>query len=161
MTSDDQDFRALEAKLRAREARIRQLEKKYARTKLYLTIAAAPYALLLSPLLLPAWAIHRGLRKRRGQPRLKKLGAVAGTLRSVAAPARDPATERAIDAREDSFALCRIIGNDLTPRHRKGQSHDNVRFILENEPPLDGCRKLWLVNRIADPEEEARILALL
>ncbi|TGT90617.1 hypothetical protein EN807_32900, partial [Mesorhizobium sp. M5C.F.Ca.ET.164.01.1.1] len=35
---------------------------------------------------------------------------------------------------KDSFMLVRIIGNDLEPRHRKGQSYDNVRFIRDNEP---------------------------
>src|SRR5690606_31092674 len=61
----------------------------------------------------------------------------------------------------DSFALYRIIGNDLEPRHRSGQSRDNLRFILENELPLEACEKRWVVNRIADAREEARILALL
>ena len=57
--------------------------------------------------------------------------------------------------------LVRIIGNDLEPRHRKGQSHDNALFILDNEPAFPDCEKFWIVNRIADPEEESRILALL
>ncbi|MFV0244968.1 MAG: alginate lyase family protein [Qingshengfaniella sp.] len=61
----------------------------------------------------------------------------------------------------DTFVLYRIIGNDLEPRHRKGQSFDNLRFILENEPPFDGCEKCWIVNRIADSEEEARVLSLI
>ena len=64
-------------------------------------------------------------------------------------------------AAPDSFVLYRIIGNDLEPRHRAGQSRDNLAFILENEPPLAGCEKRWIVNRIADAQEEARILALL
>ncbi|WFP65107.1 hypothetical protein [Mesorhizobium sp. WSM4904] len=57
--------------------------------------------------------------------------------------------------------LVRIIGNDLEPRHRKGQSHDNVRFVLDNEPELPDCEKFWIVNRIVDPDEEARIVDLL
>ena len=61
----------------------------------------------------------------------------------------------------DSFILYRIIGNDLPPRHRIGQTRENVRFILENEPDLEGCEKRWVVNRISDPEEEARVLTLL
>jgi len=168
MTQQDQTIRALEAQVQARDARLERLERKYARTKRYLMIAAAPYALLLSPVLLPLLAIRHVRRKRRGRgsrPRRgappQMLGTLAGQLRTLPEPARDAEAERAVDAREDNFALCRVIGNDLTPRHRKGQSYDNVRFILENEPPLEGCRKLWLVNRIADPEEEARIMALL
>ncbi|WP_110666724.1 alginate lyase family protein [Salinicola halophilus] len=61
----------------------------------------------------------------------------------------------------DDFVLYRIIGNDLYPRHRKGQSRDNLRFILENENELEGCKKRWVVNRIADPAEEKAILELL
>lgn len=57
--------------------------------------------------------------------------------------------------------LVRIIGNDLEPRHRKGQSFDNARFILDNEPAFPDCDKIWIVNRIADPDEEARIVRLL
>ncbi len=59
------------------------------------------------------------------------------------------------------FLLVRIIGNDLEPRHRQGQSRDNLAFILANEPPLPGCAKRFLLNRIVDPEEEARLVALL
>ncbi|HMN87226.1 MAG TPA: alginate lyase family protein, partial [Bauldia sp.] len=64
-------------------------------------------------------------------------------------------------AEPDTFVLYRIVGNDLAPRHAAGQSLANVRFILENEPALDGCEKRWLVNRIVDPGAEAAILALL
>ena len=63
--------------------------------------------------------------------------------------------------RADDFALCRIIGNDLPPRHAPGQSRANLRFVLENEPPLADCTRLWLLNRIIDPAEKAAILALL
>lgn len=59
------------------------------------------------------------------------------------------------------FLLIRIIGNDLEPRHRAGQSRGNLAFILENEPPLPDCEKRFVLNRIVDREEEARLLALL
>ena len=62
---------------------------------------------------------------------------------------------------EPTFVLYRIIGNDLVPRHRKGQSRANLRFILEHEPELAGCEKRFVLNRIVDPDEEARIRALL
>ncbi len=61
----------------------------------------------------------------------------------------------------DRFVLYRIIGNDLHPRHQKGQSRENVRFILENEPILENCEKRWVVNRIIDTQEEAAIISLL
>ncbi|MEE4187234.1 MAG: alginate lyase family protein, partial [Roseobacter sp.] len=66
-----------------------------------------------------------------------------------------------MDEREDTFALCRIIGNDLEPRHAAGQSLKNVRFILDHEPDFEGVKKLWVVNRIFNKDTEAAILALL
>lgn len=63
--------------------------------------------------------------------------------------------------KEDTFALVRIIGNDLYPRHKIGQTRENLRFILENEPQYPGCTKLWIVNRIVNPEEHQHILDLL
>lgn len=69
--------------------------------------------------------------------------------------------ERGLDREEDTFVLYRIVGNDLVPRHRKGQSRENVVWILEHEPELAGCEKRWVLNRIVDPEEEAHIMRLL
>lgn len=77
------------------------------------------------------------------------------------ATARDTHRASPISAVKDSFALVRIIGNDLEPRHKKGQSYDNTLFILDNEPAFPDCEKFWIVNRLADPDEEARIIALL
>lgn len=62
---------------------------------------------------------------------------------------------------EDTFALIRVLGNDLPPRHSVSQARTNLRFILENEPELPGCKRHWVVNRIVDPVEEAAILELL
>ena len=61
----------------------------------------------------------------------------------------------------ETFCLLRIIGNDLVPRHRKGQSRDNVAFILEHEPELQACSKRWILNRIFDAEEEQAIIEML
>jgi len=61
----------------------------------------------------------------------------------------------------ETFVLTRILGNDLEPRHARGQARANLAFILAHEPPLAGCETRWVVNRIADPAEEAAILALL
>jgi hypothetical protein len=66
-------------------------------------------------------------------------------------PATDPGT----------FVLYRIIGNDLPPRHRAGQSLDNLRFILAHEPDLPGCQKRWVLNRIVDPAVEKEAISLL
>lgn len=67
----------------------------------------------------------------------------------------------AAPARPPEFLLIRIVGNDLEPRHRVGQSRDNLAFILEHEPPLPGCEKRFVLNRIVDAAEEARLTALL
>jgi hypothetical protein len=64
-------------------------------------------------------------------------------------------------AEQDTFLLVRIIGNDLEPRHAKGQAFANVEFILDHEGRLESCDTLWIVNRIVDGEEELRIVRLL
>ena len=69
--------------------------------------------------------------------------------------------EKGLHTKPDSFVLYRIIGNDLYPRHKKGQSRENVRFLLENEPELTACDKRWVVNRMVDPAEERQIIAML
>jgi hypothetical protein len=122
----------------------------------------------------PAWLrVYREL-KRAG----KHAGAPLATLarireRMERQAARDRLARQRVDAArrtyeasqptpaKDSFMLVRIIGNDLEPRHRKGQSYDNVRFILDNEAEFADCEKFWIVNRIVDPKEEARIVDLL
>lgn len=69
--------------------------------------------------------------------------------------------DRGLDRVPDTYVLYRIIGNDLVPRHARGQSRANVRFILDNEPVLPRCEKRWIVNRIADEAEETAICRLL
>ncbi|MEW5251334.1 alginate lyase family protein [Microbulbifer sp. 2201CG32-9] len=63
--------------------------------------------------------------------------------------------------RAHTFVLYRIIGNDLVPRHEKGQSRRNLEFILRHEEDLEGCEKRFVVNRIVDSDEERHIIALL
>jgi hypothetical protein len=84
---------------------------------------------------------------RRKPPTLRE--ASGGVSRVRPAP-RDAAREAEMDARPDTFVLTRIIGNDLVPRHAEGQSLANLRFILDHEPPLEGCEKRFVVNRILD-----------
>ncbi len=61
----------------------------------------------------------------------------------------------------NEFVLLRILGNDLPPRHESGQTVRNLRFALENEPPLAGCTKVWILNRIVCPRVEAELIGLL
>ncbi|MFW6334408.1 MAG: alginate lyase family protein [Desulfosalsimonas sp.] len=61
----------------------------------------------------------------------------------------------------DTFVLYRIIGNDLVPRHRRGQSRENLKFILKNEPSFPDCEKRFIINRITKPHEEKAIISML
>ncbi len=102
------------------------------------------------------------IRKRKRQiPSNMTLGQIAGSLDDAPQPEINVKEEARVCALEDSFALCRVIGNDLSPRHVKGQSLQNLKFILENEGHLQDCKKLWLLNRVFDPETENSLVALL
>ena len=59
------------------------------------------------------------------------------------------------------FALYRILGNDLPPRHNPDQTLRNLLFMLKHEPAFPDCEKRWVVNRIADKEQERKIILLL
>lgn len=59
------------------------------------------------------------------------------------------------------FVLHRIIGNDLFPRHKVGQSLENLKFILKHEPNLEQCEKRFIVNRIIDKNVENEIVSLI
>eukprot|EP00123_Amoebidium_parasiticum_P017591 comp23907_c2_seq1/m.42105 comp23907_c2_seq1/g.42105 ORF comp23907_c2_seq1/g.42105 comp23907_c2_seq1/m.42105 type:complete len:1059 (-) comp23907_c2_seq1:41-3217(-) len=59
------------------------------------------------------------------------------------------------------FILFRTIGNDLPPRHALGQTLNNVKFILDNEPELPGLDRRWVVNRIVDGDQEQAVIRLL
>ncbi|KAJ8657670.1 hypothetical protein O0I10_006485 [Lichtheimia ornata] len=61
----------------------------------------------------------------------------------------------------DQLLLYRIIGNDLPPRHKEGQTLSNLRFILEHEPSFPNTRKIFVLNRITDPVNERAIIQLL
>ena len=59
------------------------------------------------------------------------------------------------------YCICRVVGNDLPPRHGIGQTLTNLRFILDKEPTFSDTTRLWVVNRIIDSQAEADIIALL
>jgi len=61
----------------------------------------------------------------------------------------------------NNFILYRILGNDLPPRHKIGQTLENLQFILEYESSLLGCEKRWVINRIVNDKQEKAIIALL
>lgn len=110
----------------------------------------------------PIYRVERKVRRWRLRRLLEKLG--LGPFRArqagrvAAAPRPSPA---GLADRPDDFVLYRILGNDLAPRHRKGQTRTNLGLILAHEPEFENCQKRWIVNRITDPAEEALIIDLL
>ncbi|MGQ7241861.1 alginate lyase family protein [Salinicola sp. V024] len=110
-------------------------------------------ARMLSERLKKRYRVARRLYEKRNRPTPADRGAPP-----VAAEGSVLASDGAKPFR---FVLYRIIGNDLEPRHARGQSRDNLRFILENEPVLEGCEKRFIVNRIVNPDEHAAIVELL
>ncbi|CAG8718824.1 7225_t:CDS:2, partial [Racocetra fulgida] len=61
----------------------------------------------------------------------------------------------------DKIILYRILGNDLPPRHKAGQTLRNVKFILEHEFEFSNTKKWWILNRIADSDYENALITLL
>ena len=55
------------------------------------------------------------------------------------------------------FVLYRILSNDLSPWGTKDQTKKNLQFILDNEENLEGCEKVFVLNRIIDKEKENRL----
>lgn len=94
------------------------------------------------------------LKRRSGQ--LMQVRLKLGRVRARLDYRRNPLRMQA-----DSFLLVRIIGNDLEPRHEKGQSRRSIEFILAHEDDFPGCEKLWVLNRLVDPEERAKIISIL
>jgi len=80
----------------------------------------------------------------RGQRELKRRWTVSS--QSVA--------KRSASPESPTVCVCRIIGNDLFPRHSRGQALANLRTILREESNPFGWDKLFVLNRIVD----ARVL---
>lgn len=69
--------------------------------------------------------------------------------------------DKNLDRERDTFVFYRIIGNDLYPRHKIGQSRRNLQFILEHEEDFIDCEKVFIVNRIIKKTEEREIIKLI
>ncbi|CAG8562332.1 10546_t:CDS:2 [Paraglomus occultum] len=61
----------------------------------------------------------------------------------------------------NDIILYRILGNDLPPRHKTGQTLQNLKFILDNEEPFPRTTKYWILNRIFDQSYEKALINLL
>ena len=42
----------------------------------------------------------------------------------------------------------RVIGSPLPPRHNASQLWNNLKYLLETEPPLERARKIFVLNRL-------------
>jgi len=60
-----------------------------------------------------------------------------------------------------SVTVSRIIGNDLFPRHRRGQAVANLRTMLQAESNPYGWGKLFVLNRFVDPRLEREAISLI
>ena len=60
-----------------------------------------------------------------------------------------------------TFAIFRIVGNSLPPRHSADNSIRSTLYILENEEEFEGCDKIWVLNKIADREHKNALIDLL
>lgn len=70
---------------------------------------------------------------------------------AVALAAQGPSTKH---VSSPTVTLVRVIGNDLYPRHRQGQALRNLQTILNQESMPDGWTKLFVLNRLIDPQVE-------
>src|SRR5690554_5885680 len=74
----------------------------------------------------PVRAISGALKSSWPGMRRRTAHGHGGTATGIAAGTTAPELPDGLPA-EDSFVFYRIIGNDLHPRHRKGQSLENLR----------------------------------
>ncbi|TYZ65879.1 hypothetical protein PybrP1_010817 [[Pythium] brassicae (nom. inval.)] len=76
---------------------------------------------------------------------------------------RKPSSELRSAADPVRYALLRVIGNALPPRHDPARTLQNLRFILEHERLGDAAElaRHWVLNRILDPGVRAQLTALL
>ena len=101
----------------------------------------------------PLRAVSNTMRKMRAR--------LGGRKHSIRQGHREPARPPTTLEGQDTFVLYRIIGNDLHPRHKRGQAVENLRFIIAYEPALEHCEKRFVLNRILDAEQEKDIIGLL
>lgn len=86
-------------------------------------------------------------------------------------PPRSTSLAHLAHPHRDTVAIYRIIGNDLPPRHQKGQSVRNLRFMLSHESDFSFIRedsrsygvqieKYYVLNRITDDQAREDMAAL-
>jgi hypothetical protein len=50
------------------------------------------------------------------------------------------------------YAICRILGNENVPRDRPGSRLKTLEFILKNEPKFLDTEKIYVLNRLVNPD---------
>ena len=113
------------------------------------------------------WLPYRLTKLLPTRPRLRKAWFASFVFRGQRELRRRwiVASQRSVDStslgRLPTVTLCRIIGNDLFPRHQRGQALANLRTILEIESNPFGWSKLFVLNRIVDPSVVEQAVALI
>jgi hypothetical protein len=98
---------------------------------------------------------------------LKRFGrAIASKRRMAKTRTLHRQSRRAAHMRQSAteglnFIIYRILGNDLAPRHRIGQTQENLKYIIEREANFPDCERRFVVNRILDKEREEAIIDML
>ena len=59
------------------------------------------------------------------------------------------------------YLLIRMLGNDLPGLHGKNQTLENLEFTIKNEHMFENTDKVFVLNRIADPQKKQKIINLL
>ena len=59
------------------------------------------------------------------------------------------------------MCIIRILGNNLNSVHSDTQTYDNLKFTLENEDEFNNCDKIWILNRIVNPNLQNKYKLLL
>lgn len=64
-------------------------------------------------------------------------------------------------ASEVQATLYRILGNEVPGRHKQGQTLQNLQYMLEHEPELEGWRKRFVLNRMVNQTLERQVMDML
>ncbi len=68
-------------------------------------------------------------------------------------------TSSSIATTNVTFAVYRILGNDMWPLHGVGQTRSNAMYAIRNEPaPPSGIEMFWVINHIVNVTERALLV---
>jgi hypothetical protein len=59
------------------------------------------------------------------------------------------------------FAMCRILGNSLPPRHGTRNTINTLAYILAHEEEFPDVRKIWILNRLVDEAEASEFRSMI